>query len=84
MTERMAFSIQEAAEALGVSVTLIKAGLAQKRLRYTKFGSRILIPRWSLEELLRSTEEDEAEVPPVGEAMKGAGPNSPYLSTSGR
>ncbi len=52
MTERLAYTVKEAAAALGVSEWMVREEINQKRIFSVKMGSRLLIPRWALEERL--------------------------------
>ena len=53
MIDRLAYTMSEAAEALGVSLWVIKKELYEGRIVGVKFGTRVVIPRWSLEQRLR-------------------------------
>ena len=53
MTDKLGYSIKEAAESLSISVWKIKEEMYQGRIRYIKIGRRVVIPRWALEERLR-------------------------------
>lgn len=53
MSERMAFSPAEAAEALGLSERKIRDLVARGELRARRIGTRVLIPREELQRLLR-------------------------------
>jgi len=52
-TQKLAFSKGEAARALGVSRDSVTRAIAKGTLKAVKFGRRILIPKSSLEEILR-------------------------------
>ena len=52
MTERIAYTVKEAAAALGVSEWMVREELSRKTLFSVKMGARLLIPRWALEERL--------------------------------
>ena len=54
MTQRMAFSVKEAAEALGVSEWKVREAIYHKQLRAIKLGRRTLIPREALDDLLNN------------------------------
>ncbi|MCY4554890.1 MAG: helix-turn-helix domain-containing protein [Chloroflexi bacterium] len=60
MTERMAYTVREAATALGVSEWMVREEINQKRIYSIKMGARLLIPRWALEERLGKSPEGEA------------------------
>lgn len=49
---RAAFSMDEAARSLGLSVSTVKVLIGQGRLRATKIGRRVLIPAAELDRLL--------------------------------
>ena len=53
MTDKLGYSIKEAAESLSISVWKIKDEMYQGRIEYKKIGTRVVIPRWALEERLR-------------------------------
>ena len=50
--ERAAYSIDEVAEALGISRPMVYKLVAEGRLRFVPAGARRLIPAAALEELL--------------------------------
>ena len=54
MTDKLGYSIKEAAESLSISVWKLKEEMYQGRIKYIKIGTRVVIPRWALEERLRS------------------------------
>ena len=54
--DRLAYTMSEAAEALGVSLWVIKKEMYEGRIVGVKFGTRVVIPRWSLEQRLRAPE----------------------------
>ncbi len=60
MTERLAYTVKEAAEALGVSEWMVREEIRQHRIYSVKMGARLLIPRRALEERLGLV----AETPP--------------------
>lgn len=53
MSEKLAYSIKEAAEALSVSVSTVKEEIAAGRIKTVGFGRRVIVPRWALEDRLR-------------------------------
>lgn len=53
---KLAFSVKEAAQAIGVSTFLIREMIAQERLRCVRLNTRILIRREVLEDLLKQNE----------------------------
>ena len=53
MNDKLGYSIKEAAESLSISVWKIKDEMYQGRIEYIKIGTRVVIPRWALEERLR-------------------------------
>ena len=57
MSEKLAFSIDETAEALGLSRSGVKELIYQGELRVRRVGRRVLVPRWCLEEFLTRTDE---------------------------
>ena len=50
---KLGYSVKEAAQAIGIGVSKLKEEMYQGRIRYIKIGSRVVIPRWALEERLR-------------------------------
>ena len=50
---KLGYRIPEAAEAIGIKEWKLKQEMYQGRIRYIKIGTRVVIPRWSLEERLR-------------------------------
>jgi len=65
MTERLAYTVKETAAALGVSEWMVREEIHQKCIYSFKMGTRLLIPRWALEERLGMATEAQ---PPVGTA----------------
>ena len=57
MSEKLAYSVAEAAEALSVSAWLLREEIAQGRIKSVRFGTRVVIPRWALEERLGQVED---------------------------
>ena len=53
MDDKLGYRITEAAKAIGIGVSKLKEEMYQGRIRYIKIGTRVVIPRWSLEERLR-------------------------------
>jgi excisionase family DNA binding protein len=62
ITEKMAFSPQEAAMATGLCLNTIYKLLKQRRLQAVKIDRKLLIPRKSLESFLSVIDTD----PPAG------------------
>ena len=58
MTDRLAYSVKEAAEALGVSEWTIREEIYRKRIFAVNLGRRLIIPRWALEDLLSNTNSE--------------------------
>ena len=52
MNDKLGFTVREAADSLGISVWKLKEEMYQGRIRYIKIGTRVVIPRWALEERL--------------------------------
>lgn len=52
MTDKLAYSIAEAAYALGISASVLKQELYEGRIYSVKFGTRRVVPRWALEQRL--------------------------------
>ena len=61
MTQRMAFSVKEAAAALGVSEWTIREMIYQKEIFAVKLGRRLVIPRWALDKLLSEPDSQTDE-----------------------
>ena len=55
-TERLTYSVKEAAAALGVSEWMVREELRTGRIDSVRLGSRILIPRRELERLVNPPE----------------------------
>ena len=53
MNDKLGYSIKEAAESLSISVWKFKDEMYKGRIKYIKIGTRVVIPRWALEERLR-------------------------------
>jgi excisionase family DNA binding protein len=60
-TTLLAFSRQEAAEALRVSLRTLDYLLSQRKLRGRRIGRRVVIPRSEVEKLLRQDTPIEQE-----------------------
>lgn len=58
MTDRLAYSVKEAAEALGVSEWTVREEIYRKRIFAVNLGRRLIIPRWALEDLLSNTNSE--------------------------
>lgn len=56
MTEKLAFSIEEAAQALSLSRSALKEEIYQGRIEVKRVGRRVLVPRWSLDKFLSETD----------------------------
>ena len=54
--DKLAYSIKEAADALGISRNLMKGEISQERIFAKKIGNRTVIPRWALDEYLARPE----------------------------
>lgn len=52
MTDRLAYSVSEAAQALGVSRTLIKSAIQAGEIASIKIGARRLVPAEALHALI--------------------------------
>ena len=50
---KLGYRVTEAAKAIGISEWKLKQEMYQGHIRYIKIGSRVVIPRWALEERLR-------------------------------
>jgi excisionase family DNA binding protein len=68
MTDRLALSVQEVADALGVSRDCIYRALTAGDIPSIKVGARVLIPRVWLEQLLQPPATPEAGLTLVDEA----------------
>lgn len=60
MTEKLAYSIDEAAEALSISRSAMKGLLYTGQVKKRLVGRRVLIPRWALDEFLSTAESATA------------------------
>ena len=49
---RMAYSVVEAATVLGIGVSKLKEEIYQGGIQSAKFGRRVIVPRWALDERL--------------------------------
>ncbi len=61
MTQRLAYSVKEAAEALGVSEWKIREAIYQKEIFAVNLGRRLVIPRWALDDLLSKPDSEPGE-----------------------
>ena len=65
-SERITYSVKEAAAALGVSEWMVREEIRVGRIDSVRFGDRILIPRQALERLVvdsRQTDGKSSAVP---------------------
>ena len=67
MSEKLAYSVKEAAEALSIGVSTLKEEICQGRITTVKFGRRTVVPRWALEERLRRPSVDRLLESALGE-----------------
>ena len=72
MSERLAYSITEAAKALGISRWLMQEEIRQGRVQAVKIGRRTVVPRWALEERLHPSPSVDALLASV-EDLRGPG-----------
>lgn len=59
MSDKLAYSVAEAAEALSVSDWLLKEEIRTGRIFATKIGRRLVVPRWALEKRLGMPSVDD-------------------------
>ena len=59
-TDRMGYSVAEAARSLGISPWLVREQCRTGRLRHVRIGQRIVIPVDALAELLAQPQKDGA------------------------
>ena len=50
---KLGYRVTEAAKAIGIGVWKLKEEMYQGHIKYIKIGTRVVIPRWALEERLR-------------------------------
>ena len=60
MTEKLAYSIDEAADLLSISRSAMKDLLNTGQIKKKPVGRRVLIPRWALDEFLSTAESATA------------------------
>ena len=53
MNDKLAYSVKEAAEALCISQWQVREEVHRGRIRAKKVGTRVIIPRWAIEEWLK-------------------------------
>ena len=71
-TDRIAYTVKEAAAALGVSAWTIREEIRTGRLESVRLGTRILIPRRALERLVETPAEENLNhenIDNIGEAL---------------
>jgi len=56
MSEKLAYSIEEASQALGVSERTFRAMVAREQVRIVRLGRRVLVPADALRQLLEKPE----------------------------
>ena len=61
MTER-AYSVEEAAQALGISALQMWELIHQGHIPVVKFGRRTVVPRWALERRLGTPSPEKEEM----------------------
>ena len=69
-SDKLAYSIKEAATALSISEWLVKEQIYQGRICAKKVGARVVIPRWALDEWLRPKDSHNCN-PPGGRSPNG-------------
>ena len=69
-SERLAYSVKEVAETLGISKGSVYEMTRTGRLDHVKVGSRILIPRHALDKLLTTPEQDDEDTITDAEAVQ--------------
>jgi excisionase family DNA binding protein len=62
-SQRLAYSIREAAACLGVHPLTVRAAISRGELRTIRLGRRILIPRSAVDELLAGERPDVRVAP---------------------
>lgn len=70
--DKLAYSVKEAAEAIGVSAWYIRDEMAQGHLAYSCPRGRQLIPRWELVRYLESTMNPVAQADESGTAPQAS------------
>ena len=60
---KIAFSPEEAAEVIGISVSFVRKLCAEKKLKHGRFGARIVIRLEALEELCKLAEAENMRMP---------------------
>ena len=68
--EALAYNVKAAAAALRISEWLMRKELRQHKVCHTKVGTRLVIPRWALEERLG---RPEPPLRPAAIEVNGAG-----------
>jgi excisionase family DNA binding protein len=58
-TERLTYSVTEAAEVLGISRTLAYELVARGELPHVRFGRRVLVPRHALVQMVEQVSSTE-------------------------
>ena len=58
-TRKQAYSVAEAAEALGVSEWLVREAIRRGQIRCIRIGTRIIIPAVVIDEILSTPDVDE-------------------------
>lgn len=66
MVDKLAYSVKEVSEAIGVSLWRAKQEIYQGRIAVVKIGTRTVVPWWSLKKRLE-TPEFHADYPPCKE-----------------
>ena len=56
MTSKSAYSIDQAAESLSISRSMMKELIYTGKVKVIKVGRRVLVPKWCLDEFLSSAE----------------------------
>jgi excisionase family DNA binding protein len=72
MTPRLAYSLPDAAQALGLSVRSLRYLMQQRKLGYARIGRRVLIPASELERLLRRASVKATEPLDADEGIRPA------------
>ena len=65
-TEKLAYSVAEAAEALSLSKNVVRELVSEGRIRVVRVGRRVLVPRWALDEFLQPDEAGPQDAWKIG------------------
>jgi excisionase family DNA binding protein len=63
VTEKLAYTVSETAQVLGISEWSVRRAIANGQLPSVRFGHRVVVPRYALERTLMELASRESDTP---------------------